>query len=74
MYLRVLFYVLLHTLFSCTSPTGGEIETLTPPVIIVLKSDSAIVVKDAEGKQYKLNTSDRIDYRAHFLKIGDTLN
>ena len=70
---RVKNCVLLLTFFSCDSPTRGKIETLTPPIIIVSKSDSATVVKDAEGKQYTLNTAEKIDYRVHFLEVGDTL-
>ena len=74
MHARVIFYVLLHTFFSCSSPTGGDVEILTPPIIIVVKSDSAIVVKDAEENNIHFTTAEKIDYRVHFLEVGDTLN
>jgi len=68
----LIFCVFLHTFFSCGSSSERKLETLTPPLIII-ETDSAVVIEDAKGEQYTLNTIDRIDYSVYNLKIGDTL-
>lgn len=69
---RILF--LLLGFLSCSPPITDRIEILVSPIIIIIKTDTAIVVRDTEGIEYTLNTSDRIDYRVHFLNVGDTIN
>jgi len=61
-------------LFSfCSDVNPSLIDTLTPPIILITKNDSITKVKGAKGKTCILYTSDKIDYRIHFLKVGDTL-
>jgi len=50
------------------------IDILTPPVILVIKSDSVIIVEGSNGKRYTVNSIERVDYRTAFLNVGDTLN
>ena len=48
-------------------------ETLTPPIVLIVKNDTTTVVQDAKGKQYTLNMFDIVDYRIAFINVGDTL-
>ena len=61
-------------LFSfCSDVNPSLIDTLKPPIILITKNDSVVEVKGAKGKTCILYTSDKINYRIHFLKVGDTL-
>jgi len=61
-------------LFSfCSDVNPSLIDTLKPPIILITKNDSITEVKGAKGKTCILHTSDKIEYRIHFMKVGDTL-
>ena len=70
--LNLLLLVLMGILFSCNS-NPSLIESLIPPVILIIKSDSIIMVEDIKGKKCVVNTTDKVDYRISFLRVGDTL-
>ena len=62
-------------LFSFCSSTNNKslIDTLKQPITLITKNDSVVEVKGVEGKKCILYTTDKIDYRIAFLKVGDTL-
>lgn len=70
---RFLYFIPIFILTFCNSTNTSVIGTLTPPLILVIKSDSVIIVEGANGKRYTVNSVERVDYRTAFLKIGDTL-
>ena len=66
------FYIIL-LLSSCSIGNTNLLDSLSPPVILVIKSDSVIIVEGANGKRYTVNSLERVDYRTAFLSVGDTL-
>lgn len=64
---------ILFTLPFCSSGNTSRIESLSSPVIIVIKNDSIVEVRDSKGQNYMLYTVDKLDYRTAFLDVGDTL-
>ena len=61
-------------LLTFCSPTNTSIvDTLKQPITLITKNDSVVEVKGAKGKTCILHTSDKVNYRIHFLKVGDTL-
>ena len=74
--MRINIFILTFVfLFSFCSSTNNKslIDTLTPPIILITKNDSVVEVKGVKGKTCILHTSDKVNYRIHFLKVGDTL-
>jgi hypothetical protein len=67
------FYIILLLLSSCSIGNTNLLDSLSPPVILVIKSDSVIIVEGANGKRYTVNSLERVDYRTAFLSVGDTL-
>ena len=65
--------ILIFILSFCNNVNPSLIDTLKPPIILITKNDSVVEVKGAKGKTCILYTSDKIDYRIHFMKVGDTL-
>ena len=65
--------LLLFSLTFCNPTNTTGVDDLTPPVILIVKTDSIILVEDINGKTCVINTTDKINYRISFLKIGDTL-
>ena len=70
---NILLLPLVFILSFCNAPKTNTIESLDPPVILIIKNDSVDVVEDIKGKKYVANTADRVNYRISFLKVGDTL-
>ena len=70
---NILLLTLVFILSFCHSTNTSLIDSLTPPVILVVKSDSVIIVEGAKGERCVVNTSDKVNYRIAFLKVGDTL-
>ena len=66
--------LLLFSLTFCNPTNTNRIDNLTRPVILIIKSDSIILVEDRNGKTYVINTTDKVNYRISFLKVGDTLD
>jgi len=66
-------FSLIFILTFCSPTNNSVIDTLTPPVILIINNDSIVMVEDANGKRCVINTSDKVNYRISFLKIGDTL-
>lgn len=64
---------LVFILSFCDAPKPNSIESLDPPVILVIKNDSIVMIEDIKGKKHIVNTTDRVNYRISFLKVGDTL-
>lgn len=71
---RFLYFIPIFILTFCNSTNNNMIDILTPPVILVIKSDSVIIVEGSNGKRYTVNSIERVDYRTAFLNVGDTLN
>ena len=72
--LKYLSFILFFLLTFCNTTDTTGIEDLTPPVILIVKTDSVILVEDINGKTCVINTSDKVNYRISFLKVGDTLD
>ena len=64
---------LVFILSFCNAPKTNTIESLDSPVILVIKNDSIVMIEDIKGKKHIVNTTDRVNYRISFLKVGDTL-
>jgi len=64
---------LIFILTFCSPTNISIVDTLKPPIILITKNDSVVKVKGAKGKTCILHTSDKVNYRVHFLKVGDTL-
>jgi len=74
-YLRnILLLILVFILSFCNSINTSLIESLKPPVILIVKNDSVVIVQGANNEKYIVNTIDKINYRIAFLKVGDTLD
>ena len=69
----VLILLSIFILPFCNPTNTSLIESLSPPVILIIKTDSVIMVEGANGKKCRVNTSDKVNYRIAFLKVGDTL-
>jgi len=72
-HILILLFILLFTLPFCGEAQKSSIDSLTSPIILTTKNDSITEVKGAKGKTCILHTSDKVNYRIHFLKVGDTL-
>jgi hypothetical protein len=70
---NILLLSLVFILSFCDSSNTSIIESYTPPVILIVKNDSVVMVEDAKGGNYIVNTPDRVNYRVAFLEVGDTL-
>ena len=70
---NILLLPLVFILSFCNAPKTNTIESLDPPVILVIKNDSMIMVEGIKGKKHIVNTTDKVNYRISFLKVGDTL-
>lgn len=70
---KIPIVLMVILILSACSIDDITIDTLTPPIILITKTDSLVEAKDANGKIYVLNGLDRVDYRVAFLKVGDTL-
>ena len=68
-----LWFSLIFILTFCSPTNTSMVDILTPPVILVINTDSIVMVEGANGKRCVINTIDKVDYRISFLKIGDTL-
>ena len=66
-------FSLIFILAFCSPTNTSIVDTLTPPVILIINNDSVVMVEGANGKRCIINTSDKVNYRISFLKIGDTL-
>jgi hypothetical protein len=70
---NILLLALVFVLPFCNPTNTSLIESLTPPVILIIKTDSVVMVGGANGEKYRVNTTDKVDYRIAFLTVGDTL-
>ncbi len=71
---KVVFILALTFMLSfCNSNNTRSVDTLKPPIVIIVKNDSVVIVQGANDEKCIVNTMDKIDYRIAFLKIGDTL-
>ena len=70
---NILLLPLVFILSFCNAPKTNTIESLDSPVILVIKNDSIVMIEDIKGKKHIVNTTDRVNYRISFLKVGDTL-
>ena len=70
---KYFWIILIFILSFCNNVNPSLIDTLKPPIILITKNDSVVEVKGAKGKKCILYTTDKIDYRIAFLKVGDTL-
>ena len=66
-------FSLIFILTFCSPTNTSIVDTLTPPVILVINNDSIVMVEGTNGKRCVINTSDKVNYRISFLRIGDTL-
>ncbi len=64
---------LIFILTFCSPTNTSIVDTLKQPITLITKNDSVVEVKGVEGKKCILYTTDKIDYRIAFLKVGDTL-
>ena len=70
---KYLFIILIFILPFCDTVNPGLLDALSEPIILITKNDSITEVKGAKGKTCILHTFDKVNYRIHFLKVGDTL-
>lgn len=68
---RILFLLLF---ISCGSSDRSEVDILTPPIVLITKSDTMNIVRDSEGKELILTVVDLVNYKVAFMKTGDTLS
>jgi len=72
---KVVFILALTCILSfCNSNNTRLVDILTPPVVIIVKNDSVVIVQGINNEKCIVNTMDKIDYRIAFLKVGDTLD
>jgi len=67
-------FSLIFILTFCSPTNTSIVDTLTPPIILIINNDSVVMVEGANGKIGVINTSDKVNYRISFLKVGDTLD
>jgi len=70
---NVLILLSIFILSLCNPINTSSIKSLNPPIILIIKTDSVVVVEGSKGKKCIVNTIDKIDYYIAFLKVGDTL-
>ena len=70
---KYFWIILIFILSFCNNVNPSLIDILKPPIILITKNDSVVEVKGAKGKTCILHTFDKVNYRIHFLKVGDTL-
>ena len=70
---KYFWIILIFILSFCNNVNPSLIDILKPPIILITKNDSVVEVKGAKGKTCVLHTFDKVNYRIHFLKVGDTL-
>jgi len=66
-------FLVFFFILACNSTATDPIQELVSPVILIQKSDTLNIVRDAEDAEYILTVNDLVSYRVAFLKIGDTL-
>ena len=62
----------LGILPSCSTPVDTEIE-LTPPVRLVTKTDSTLILEDSKGNTRPATLEERSKYGIIFLMEGDII-